>query len=227
MKADWDDAPNRYRSGKRKLPISITVIVVAGLIAGICYMSERNGWTDYLKQRLNAVAIRYQPQPTPITRPNKLNQPAPENGSWPVLDQDKLIKNEQHAARQTVFNDSNYRPRADINTIPGLTQHAQTNTRPAASRQPQGLSGSRQVRLRWQDARRNKYEWLGEYRWQNNQISYNDLCTRPIRHRKGSIEYRACRKAAKTYLRDQCRAGRDKSQAMRRIYCRAENAFRH
>ena len=221
MKADWKDAPNRLRPGKRKLPLKITVILGAGVLAGAFYMSERIGWTDYLKQRVNPVDTRYQTLPTRITKPTEPNKPAPDIGGGTPTGM------EQRAARQIIFNDSNYRPRTDINTIPGLTQHALEPPRPTTRRQELGLNGSRQVRLSWEGTRRNRYNWLGEYRWQNSQISYNDLCTKPIRYKKGSIEYRACRKAAKVYLRDQCRAGRDKSQTMRRIYCRAENAFRH
>ena len=227
MKADWDDAPRHIRKGKRKVPIGVSAILAVVLVAGIFYMADRNGWGNYLKHQLNPSSVHYQP-PAPAASPTvSPPQSTPEDTFWSSIEQSKQVESDRLASRQTVFNDANYRPRTDINTIQSLPQRGtQASGRVSTSRQ-QGLNGARHVMLKWEDTRRRQYTWRGEYRWRESQIIYDDLCTRPPLHRKGSIEYRACRKAAKVYLRDQCRAGWDKSQTVRRMYCHAENAFRH
>jgi len=227
VKADWDDAPRHIRKGKRKLPTGISAILAVVLVAGIFYMADRNGWGNYLKHQLTPPNARYHPPLPTVSSPAAPHQPAPEDTFWNNVERNKQVEADRTASRQTVFNDANYSPRTDINTIQSPhRQGTHASGRVATSRQ-QVLNGARQVTLRWEDARRNRYDWRGEYRWRDSQIVYDDLCASPSPHRKGSIEYRACRKAAKVYLRDQCRAGWAKNQAMRRMYCHAESTFRH
>jgi hypothetical protein len=68
--------------------------------------------------------------------------------------------------------------------------------------------------------------------WQsiNNRIDSSSVCSN---HKRGSIDYRGCRKAAKVYFREQCRAwelrserdGEDFSKRMEQRYCSAANGF--
>lgn len=227
VKADWDDAPHHVRKKRRKLPIGVSAILAVALVAGVFYMADRNGWGNYLERQFRPSNASFQPSTSAASPTVSPRQSPPEDTFWSDIEQSKQVELDRSASRQTVFNDTNYSPRTDINTIQSPPRRsAQTSDRISTSRQS-GLNGARPVILRWEDTRRKQYTWRGEYRWRESQIIYDDLCTRPPLHRKGSIEYRACRKAAKTYLRDQCRAGWEKSQAVRRMHCHAENAFRH
>jgi len=79
-----------------------------------------------------------------------------------------------------------------------------------------------------------KWDGNGQYlaQWQsiNNRIDSGSVCSN---HQRGSIDYRGCRKAAKVYFRDQCRAwelrwerGREEhSKQMEQRYCSAANGF--
>ncbi|MDO8698608.1 MAG: hypothetical protein Q7J74_16060 [Pseudomonas sp.] len=68
--------------------------------------------------------------------------------------------------------------------------------------------------------------------WQSidNRIDSRSVCSN---HRRGSIDYRGCRKAAKVYFREQCRAWdlswernrEEHSKQMEQRYCSAANGF--
>lgn len=68
--------------------------------------------------------------------------------------------------------------------------------------------------------------------WQvlDNRIDYTSVCSN---HRRGSIDYRECRKGAKQFFKDQCRAWRARWEAdrgagnrrMEQRYCSAGNGF--
>lgn len=235
MKADWDDAPDHIKRKTSKFPIGIASLTAICLIGGILIMADRNGWVEYAQNLANP------PQPAnqqhiaanrPAETRHSTPTPSPEDTFWEQVGnerQQSSAANTNSAVRQTSFNDSNYRPRPAVNTMPPPAQqhYAQAQTRPALGQQ-QGLNGSNRVRLTWQDGRREKsFWWEGPYRWSNSVINYDALCKSENFPRKGSIEYRACRRAAKDYLRNECRSGRSKTQEMRRVYCHAENAFRH
>jgi hypothetical protein len=79
-----------------------------------------------------------------------------------------------------------------------------------------------------------KWDGNGQYlaQWQsiNNRIDSSSVCNN---HKRGSIDYRGCRKAAKVHFREQCRAwelrserdGEDFSKRMEQRYCSAANGF--
>lgn len=93
--------------------------------------------------------------------------------------------------RQTVFNDQNYRPRTDINTISmqstGMTRSEQT-PRNQQTRIRQGPE-----RWEWESSTSRE---AGLLFWNevNGQIEWSSVCDN---ERYGSFRYRDCRKAAK------------------------------
>lgn len=226
MKVDRDDAPEHIR-GKRKTPIGLAGITAAGLILGIMFMADRNGWIDFARHVISPPE-QYQQTATPSTPPAP--SPKSEDLVWETAEAEKQkeLTANRPVTRQTSFNDSNYQPKRIINTMPPPPQkYAQARSQPASNRQNQYLNGRRETTLKWEDNRQKRYWWKGPYRWNNSVINYDDLCRSSNFPRKGSIEYRACRRAAKTYLREECRAGRSKSQQVRHMYCHAESGFRH
>lgn len=89
---------------------------------------------------------------------------------------------------------------------------------------PQTSSGSRQVgsETHWISG----WDGNGSYEatWQvvNNEIDSTSVC---LNYRRGSIEYRECRKGAKQWFKDQCRSASSPSDATRRRYCSAASSF--
>jgi hypothetical protein len=63
-----------------------------------------------------------------------------------------------------------------------------------------------------------------EATWQvaNNEVDSSSVC---LNYRWGSIEYRECRKGAKQWFKDQCRAADSNSDTTRRRYCSAASSF--
>jgi len=220
MKADWDDAPRRV-SRKRKPMLGATMLALA-LVAGALYLVDRNGWWDYLPHQFTA---RLDTSASTPLLPQPQQPSAPVSAAAPIrnIEPAPSSAHGKQAGRQTHFSDDNYRPRTDVNTIQPPPPSYATATRPARARQ--GIADHyRTVTLRWEDARGRHYQWTGNYRWRAEIIINDDFCAGGP-YSKGSIEYRACRKAAKVYLRHQCRS--HSVPAYRRLHCQAENAFRH
>lgn len=72
--------------------------------------------------------------------------------------------------------------------------------------------------------------YLAQWKVQGNTIEGGSVCAN---HRHGSIDYRECRKGAKVYFREQCRAwaaewGRSRAEhaySLKQRYCTAESSF--
>jgi hypothetical protein len=73
-------------------------------------------------------------------------------------------------------------------------------------------------------------QYLAQWQSINNRIDSSSVCSN---HKRGSIDYRGCRKAAKVHFREQCREwelrserdGEDFSKRMEQRYCSAANGF--
>ena len=100
-------------------------------------------------------------------------------------------------------------------TALGLMTQAQTA---AAS----GLNGTGHARFFWEDARGDREHYSSEFSFRNSQIDNTTFCTN---YRRGSLEYRGCRKAAREWLQRQCRSDQHNDE-WRGMYCFAGNSFR-
>lgn len=125
--------------------------------------------------------------------------------------------------RQTVFNDRNYEARAPDNImesahVPRLPAASARRERPRA-----GLSGSGDARFEWVDARRKRSRWQTRYEYRNGVINNSSFCRN---YRRGSIEYRTCRKGARAWLAERCGDGTRLASARQRMYCHAHSGFR-
>jgi hypothetical protein len=60
--------------------------------------------------------------------------------------------------------------------------------------------------------------------WQvvGNEVESASVC---LNYRRGSIEYRECRKGAKQWFKDRCRTGGDSGEDAKRRYCSAASSF--
>lgn len=97
-------------------------------------------------------------------------------------------------------------------------------------RAPARRSASREVDKVWIERWGGGGSYLAEWHALDNRIDSSSVC---VNHRRGSIDYRECRKAAKVHFREQCRAwekrwARDRqewSKQMEQRYCSAATGF--
>lgn len=121
------------------------------------------------------------------------------------------------AQRQTEFNDRNYQPSRQINTsAPSLAQPRKS--RAGAEGKPRDIR-NRTERVRWINGRGELTEYQVYYEYDGTHVTFASVCSN---HRKGSIDYRNCRKAAKQWFGGRC----NNSSSSGRMYCHADNAFR-
>lgn len=119
------------------------------------------------------------------------------------------------AARQTEFNDRNYQPSRHINTsapVRARTAKAETGYKTRDIR-------NRTERVKWTNGRGDLDEYQVYYEYDGTHVTFASVCSN---HRKGSIDYRNCRKAAKQWFSSRC----NNSSNSGRMYCHADNAFR-
>lgn len=64
--------------------------------------------------------------------------------------------------------------------------------------------------------------YLATWQVASNEVDSASVC---VNYRRGSIEYRECRKAAKQWFKDQCRSAGDSSDVARQRYCSAASSF--
>jgi len=174
----------------------------------------------------------------PVSQPSVANYEGPAAEPTPApqqrpLTQEELDWFEERTAeavqsRQTSFNDSNYTPKqpASTYTPPAISQAA---TAPATNvRRPRTVSRERTTRSikSWNGGTNYLAEWVAV----NNYIDGTSVCRN---HRRGSIDYRECRKAAKQHFHEQCQLWRarydsdrkEMSDRMKTRYCGAASNF--
>lgn len=163
--------------------------------------------------------IRFADQPVFEAKSEAPQAPAPEERLVSVDHKaialaEMLSAREQPAIRQTSFNDQNYKPTGAINTIPApkptlyvaSTQTKRVQHKPVLQTGYWNWTGADKKRSRL------KIQWETVNGW----IEYHTVCQN---ERRGSLEYRDCRKAAKEYFVYRCR------KENRKAFCAAENNY--
>ncbi|UUD65146.1 hypothetical protein D16iCDA_05590 [Pseudomonas seleniipraecipitans] len=131
--------------------------------------------------------------------------------------------------RQTVFNDNNYAPKQPVNTYKPTPAPVQQIASVEQPRQQQ-RTVQRERTSRWIKNWNGGTNYLAEWISVNNHIDGTTVCAN---HKRGSIDYRECRKAAKQHYHEECRTWRsrysedrkDRSDRMRERYCGAASGF--
>ena len=231
MRPDKEDMPTYLRSKKETGPWRMVAIlgvgsaITWGVIALFAKPIVIN--VDQLKQAIHVDGkplFSQQPAPQPYSEPEEpirlasIPIDSPAQNVQPYQQTQAIEWTEQSGQvagelRQTDFNDQNYTPRLDVNTMAA----------------PPAIYYASSKKTRTEEVRRNNYSywtWIGADRkktririeWEtiNGWIEYDTVCHN---HRKGSIIYRDCRKAAKEYFVHRCRT------ESRKAFCRAENGF--
>ena len=251
MKSDWDDAPDHLRSKKKPGPWRIVAILGVGsaITWGVIAMFAKpiviN--VDQLKQAIHVDGkplFSQQPAPQPYSEPEPLPslseafEPGAVQQNYQALAQPQLYASmewaEEEKARaiasaQNVFNDNNYTPKQPASTYTPPATHriaqAPQQTQQRQAKQVRNERTSKWIKG-WDGGKNYKVEWLSV----NNYIDGTSVCAN---HRRGSIDYRECRKAAKQHFHEQCRTWRARydsdrktsSDRMKTRYCSAASSF--
>jgi len=242
MKSDWDDAPDYIRNNKKQSPWRTVVILGVGsaITWGLIALFAKPIVID-VSQLKQAIRIGGQPlfseQPAQsysapqqtIQRATAPFEPGPQVAQ-PQLSQADIAWSEQQAAltvqrSQNSFNDHNYRPKQPANTYAPQKIAAAPTTNQSTQR-----TTTRDTTAKWIKSWNGGSNYLAEWVAVNNRIDGRSVCAN---HRKGSIDYRECRKAAKQHYHEECRAWRarydndrkDHSNLMKQRYCSAASGF--
>ncbi len=245
MKSDWDDAPEYLRNRKKPGPWRfLTIVGVGSTIMTALAMTLGKPIVLDVDQIKQGIHVGGKPwfnqapaQPIqPVTPPPVASYEAPATEPTPQqrqLSQEEIEWFEQATsravkARQTSFNDNNYAPKQPASSYTPPTIH-QRGASPAANER-RSRTVDREHSARWIKSWSGGTNYLAEWMAVNNYIDGRTVCAN---HRRGSIDYRECRKAAKQHFNEECRTWRarfdgdrkDHSHQMRTRYCGAASSF--
>jgi hypothetical protein len=244
MKTDWDDAPDYLRRKKQSpwrtvITLGVGAAITWGLIALIAKPIVID--VNQLKQVIRVggqplfseqPAQAYSEPAAPIRLPSLPLEPVQQVAQPPIskAEIEWFERMEAIAIQraQNSFNDGNYRPKQPENTYsPPATQ--QIAAAPVVSERKQ-RPVSRERTAKWIKGWDGGTSYLAEWVAVNNYIDSSSVCAN---HRRGTIDYRECRKAAKQHYHEECRNWRarydsdrkDHSDRMKKRYCSAASSF--
>jgi len=252
MRSDWDDAPGYIRNSKRPFPwrtvgvLGVGAVITWGLIALFAKPIVID--VNQLKQAIRVDGkplFSQQPAPQPYNEPKPplslpsipldppaqqvVRQPANQIQPHASLQWTESEKAKASTRSRHEFNDSNYIPRQPASTYTPPAIH-QIAAAPRQTPQRQAQQASSERTSKWIKGWNGGTNYLAEWVSINNYIDGTTVCAN---HRRGSIDYRECRKAAKQHYHEECRAWRarygndrsDHSDLMKQRYCSAASSF--
>ncbi|WP_341781325.1 hypothetical protein [Ectopseudomonas mendocina] len=246
MKSDWDDAPDYLRSKKKPGPWRMVAIlgvgsaITWGVIALFAKPIVIN--VDQLKQAIHVDGkplFSQQPAPQPYSEPEEpirlpslpIDRPAQRVAYEPVSQPQPYASiqwSKDDKSPKYEFS-NNYTPKQQINTYTPPATHriaqAPQQTQKRQAKQVRNERTSKWIKG-WDGGKNYLAEWLSV----NNYIDGTSVCAN---HRRGSIDYRECRKAAKQHFHEECRTWRARydsdrktsSDRMKTRYCSAASSF--
>ncbi len=251
MKTDWDDAPDYLRSKKKPglwrmvAILGVGSAITWGVIALFAKPIVIN--VDQLKQAIHVDGkplFSQQPAPQPYSEPEPLPslseafEPGTVQQNYQALAQPQPYASmewtEEEKARavasaQNVFNDSNYTPKQPASTYTPPATHRIAQA-PQQTQQRQTNRVQRERDGHWIDKWSGGARYYAEWVIVNNYIDGASVCAN---HRRGSIDYRECRKGAKQFFKDECKGWSDRyrrdrkdwNDRMKQRYCSAASNF--
>lgn len=236
MKTDKDDIPEHLRPRRKRGPWRGLPIMAVGsaIFWGLASQFGKPIVIDVaqLKQaiRFGGEPLFSQPPAPPEPPPSQALQGNDQDWNRSRQAQQTIQANReleewsrQHAQatheRQTSFNDSNYTPKQPASTYTPPRSHLQASAQPQQQRTVQRERTQRWIKS-WDGDSRYLAMWISV----NNRIDGTTVCTN---HKRCSINYRECRKAAKQHYHDQCKTwrARHNNDRLRDRYCTAASGF--
>lgn len=233
MNSDWDDAPDYLREPKRPNDVG-RLFVACVLGVGVTCLALYVASISFTAWDASEQKTVVQAQPAELDENLRAMIDAPlqsldrsaEEAFW------KDAEFGKKQPKQTVFNDSNYVPRQPQNivsteAIRSSEAYQRQTTQPVESSQK---TASVERTAEWIEKWGGGGRYLAEWKSINNRIDSTSVCAN---HRRGSIDYRECRKGAKQFFKKECRgwgerydnSRSDHSYRMRDRYCSAANSF--
>ena len=231
MRSDWDDAPPRLKKSRGSNGVGKSLIsILLGLSLGAALLHIAGKPIPFLQTRQPNTQVE-QPQflpPSPsVLEEPKAQKPTAEQMFWSSLKQQEAERKAR--IKQTDYNDHNYTPRQPDNIVnmEGVRQSSayqqplqQTTTRHSAT------ETDMQTVPKWSGGG----AYLASWNIVNNYIDGGSVCGN---HKRGSIDYRECRKGAKQYFKQECRKWESRYQSDREVrsdllkqrYCSAASGF--
>lgn len=218
MKASRDDMPEYLRTRKKAGPWRFLAVLGIGsaIFWTLALMFGKQIIID-INQIKNG--IKFADQPVFEAEPEASQVSALEERQVSVDRKamalaEALSTKAQPAIRQTSFNDQNYQPTGAVNTmpVPKPAMYASNTQAQRVQHKPITQRGN----WIWTGADKKKIPITIEWQTVNGWIEYHTVCQN---ERRGSLEYRDCRKAAKEYFVHRCRTEK------RKAFCAAENNY--
>ena len=246
MKSDWDDAPDYIRNNKKQSPWRTVVILSVGsaITWGLIALFAKPIVID-VNQLKQAIRVGGQPvfgeqsaqtyseplqpiqeAPAPFEHAPQVAQPSPSQADIEWSEQQAALAVQRS---QNSFNDNNYTPKQPASTYTPPATHRIAQA-PQQTQQRQTKQVSRERTSKWIKSWDGGKNYLAEWLSVNNYIDGTSVCAN---HRRGSIDYRECRKAAKQHFHEECKTWRARydsdrktsSDRMKTRYCSAASSF--
>ena len=218
MRADKDDRwlqeqPNTKRSFSA---VFLCLAVIVSLAVAFKFRADIARYFEHIQNSFFETSTASEPV---YLTPTELARELPEAPREDVLKPSPRV-------RQTEFNDDNYVPRGAINSMPPPSK---MTTEPKRF-QPSSRPHTQEYFSKWIRGWDGGTRYLARWVVVDNRIKSTSVCEN---HRRGSIEYRECRKAAKQHYHEACRKWRERyahdkahaSHRMRERYCSGANSF--
>lgn len=227
MKADKDDAPEYVRRKRGQSFGKWTLAIALGLgLSGLALHMAGNKLLFLPKPQTEQPSY-----PENSTHPSNYNftEDHPKKTSEELFWESVNARNRQNQPKQTIYDDNNYTPQKPANTYTPPASHRIVPA-PQQTQQRQVNRASRERTSKWIKSWNGGTNYLAEWLSVNNHIDGSSVCAN---HRRGSIDYRECRKAAKQYFHEQCKIWRARydndrkvsSDRMKTRYCTAASSF--
>lgn len=151
MQADWDDAPQRGRRGRKgQGPFALALVMACPIVGGGLYAASHLDATSQSNWNPLKAGLEHRTQPASVafTQPAGQGTRAQSPGElrWAEDDYDEQVRRmlaesamaEQgpQPERQTVFNDANYVPSGPVNTISMAVPRQAPAQQPRPSQRP-------------------------------------------------------------------------------------------
>lgn len=231
MKADWDDAPNHLKVAKGAGGLGKSLIaILIGVGIGVGLLHLTGTLIPFLQDSTPVAQIEQsQQEPSslaPFVEPDP-NQPTAEEMFWSSVKQRE--EEQKTRIKQTDYNDQNYTPRQPDNVV-SMEGVRQSSTYQQPVQQTATRSRTIEKHGEWIDKWSGGARYYATWSIVNNYIDGGSVCGN---HKRGSIDYRECRKGAKQFFKDECRVWGERwqndresrSDRMKQRYCSAASGF--
>lgn len=227
MRADQEDRPRRSGGAGASIGRVASRLLWIGVVLLLVHVG-RPDWLpavrDQLVAALSPVPVTPTPEEAPATPAIAETPPLADSQTTAGQQIAPVVRVEASGGRQTSFSDDNYAPRQLVNVMESrhVRQYAQSQPRRIEQPRQRGLNGTGTATFFWEDARGQRSRWQTAYSYRNSLIDTASFCSN---YRRGSIDYRTCRKGAKAWLGERCGNGNRVAGERQRMYCHAHSGF--